>query len=237
MPATASKAAICAITIDLDDTLWPIAPTIMRAERLAHEWLSERAPEVAGAWSVERLRALRLQLMETRADLCHDLLTIRRLALESAFRESSTSADHSAPVIAAALDVFMDARNQVDLYPEVMASLERLSRRYPIVALTNGNANLTRMGLDHLFRGTVSAHAHRISKPHAALFHIACRTLDCAPEEVVHLGDDVVLDVRGARDAGLHAVWMNRDNLPWPGDDPPHTVQHLGAFEQWLQNP
>lgn len=130
----------------------------------------------------------------------------------------------------------MDARNQVELYPEVAASLERLSRRYPIVALTNGNANLTRIGLDHLFEGTVSAHAHRISKPHAALFHIACRTLDCAPAEVVHLGDDVALDVRGARDAGLHAVWMNRGNLPWPGDDPPHTVPHLGAFELWLQN-
>lgn len=236
MLATAQKAAIRAITIDLDDTLWPIGPTIIRAERLAHEWLTQRAPDVACAWPVERLRALRLHLINTRADLCHDLLAVRRLALEAAFRESAASSDNSAPIITAALDVFMDARNQVDLYPEVVACLERLSRHYPILALTNGNANLARMGLDHLFQGTVSAHAHGTSKPHPALFHIACRTLACAPAEVVHLGDDVALDVRGARGAGLHAVWINRDSLPWPGDDPPVTVPHLDAFEHWLQN-
>ena len=35
---------IRAITLDLDDTLWPVAPTIAGAERAMQDWLGERAP-------------------------------------------------------------------------------------------------------------------------------------------------------------------------------------------------
>ena len=35
---------IKAISIDLDDTLWPIWPTIERAERVLHDWLTGHAP-------------------------------------------------------------------------------------------------------------------------------------------------------------------------------------------------
>ncbi len=236
MPRISQKARVIrAITIDLDDTLWPVGPTIVRAERLSHEWLAQHAPAVAEAWPVDRLRALRMTIMQSRTDLRHDLLAVRRLALETAFEESARDVN-AAPLIAKALDVFMCGRNQVDLYPEVAASLVRLSKRYPIASLTNGNASLERIGLDHLFHATVSAHAHGTSKPDPALFHIACRALDCAPDEVVHLGDDAELDVRGARGAGLHAVWINRTSAPWQGDDPPVTVPDMEAFERWLDN-
>ena len=240
MPQISQKPrTIRAITLDLDDTLWPVGPTIVRAERLAHDWLLQHAPAVADAWPVDRLRALRLSILESRADLRHDLLAVRRLALETAFEASAARDAGNTQRIADALDVFMAARNQVALYPEVAASLQRLSQRYSIASLTNGNADLARIGLDHLFQATVSAHAHGTSKPDPALFHIACRALDCAPGEVVHLGDDAELDVRGARAAGLHAVWINRAGVPWPGDDPPVTVPDMDAFERWLdhQNP
>ena len=40
------RRSIRAVTLDLDDTLWPCEPTLLRAERLTLEWLTERAPEV-----------------------------------------------------------------------------------------------------------------------------------------------------------------------------------------------
>lgn len=229
------KSAIRAITIDLDDTLWPVGPTIARADRLAHEWLAARFPDVAARWPTEKLRELRAVIYNARADLRHDLLQIRRLSLEQAFNLCGLDRSVSAHTITEALDVFMRARNQVGLYPEVAACLARLSRRYPIAALSNGNANLASIGLDHLFRATVAAHAHGTSKPDAALFHIACRELGCLPHEVVHVGDDVELDVRGARDAGLLAVWINRENRLWPGADLPVMLPDLEAFEHWLE--
>jgi 2-haloalkanoic acid dehalogenase type II len=228
------KRSIRAVTLDLDDTLWPCEPTLLRAERLALEWLNERVPEVIAPWSIERLRERRMAIHAARPELKHDFRTIRRLALEEVFRGAEADDAQSAQIIEGSLDVYMTARNHVELYPEVLACLERLSAQYRIASLSNGNACLVQIGLDHLFHAAIAAHTHGASKPDPALFHIACRELGCAPEEVVHLGDDIELDVRGARGAGLHAVWINRASHSWPGDDVPDTVVDLEAFERWL---
>jgi FMN hydrolase / 5-amino-6-(5-phospho-D-ribitylamino)uracil phosphatase len=228
------KRSIRAVTLDLDDTLWPCEPTLLRAERLTLEWLTQRAPEVIAPWSIERLRERRMAIYAARPELGRDFVTIRRLALQEVFRGAGADDAQSAPVIEGSLEIYMAARNQVELYPEVLACLERLSKQYRIASLSNGNACLVQIGLDHLFHSRVAAHSHGASKPDPALFHIACRELDCAPEEVVHVGDDIELDVRGARGAGLHAVWINRATHAWPGDDVPDTVADLEAFEAWL---
>src|SRR3954463_958320 len=230
----AAKRSIRAITLDLDDTLWPCEPTLLRAERLTLDWLTERAPEVIAPWSIERLRERRMAIHAARPELKHDFVTIRRLALQEVFRAAGADDAQSAPIIEGSLDVYMTARHQVELYPEVRACLERLSSQYRIASLSNGNACLVTIGLDHLFHTMIAAHSHGASKPDPALFHLACRELGCKPSEVVHLGDDIELDVRGARGAGLHAVWINRASHSWPGDDVPDTVADLGAFERWL---
>ena len=228
------KRPIRAITVDLDDTLWPCEPTIMRAERLALEYLTRHAREVIAPWSIERLRERRMAIHAARPELKHDFVTIRRLALQEAFRAAGADDAQSAPIIERSLEVYMNARHEVDLYPEVRACLERLSTRYRIGSLSNGNACLVTIGMDHLFHSMIAAHTHGASKPDPALFHLACRELGCEPEEVVHVGDDIELDVRAARAAGLHAVWLNRGSRSWPGDDVPDTVADLEAFERWL---
>ena len=53
---------IRAVTLDLDDTLWPCEPTLLRAERLTLEWLAARVPEVIAPWSIERLRERRMAI-------------------------------------------------------------------------------------------------------------------------------------------------------------------------------
>jgi FMN hydrolase / 5-amino-6-(5-phospho-D-ribitylamino)uracil phosphatase len=228
------RRSIRAITLDLDDTLWPCEPALLRAERLALEYLAAHAPEVIAPWSIERLRERRMAIHAARSELRHDFVTIRRLALQEVFRAAGADDAQSAPIIEGTIDVYMRARHEVELYPEVRACLERLSPRYRIASLSNGNACLVTIGLDHLFHAMIAAHTHGASKPEPALFHLACRELGCAPDEVVHLGDDIELDVRGARAAGLHAVWINRASHSWPGDDVPDTVPDLDAFEHWL---
>ena len=228
------RRSIRAVTLDLDDTLWPCEPPLLRAERLALEFLTERAPEVIAPWSIERLRERRMEIHAARPELKHDFVTIRRLALKEVFRAAGADDAQSAPIIEGAVDTYMTARHEVELYPEVRACLERLSSQYRIASLSNGNACLVTIGIDHLFHSMIAAHTHGVSKPDPAVFHLACRELGCAPDEVVHLGDDIELDVRGARGAGLHAVWINRASHSWPGEDVPDTVADLEAFERWL---
>jgi putative hydrolase of the HAD superfamily len=225
---------IRAITLDLDDTLWPATPTFVRAEQRAHAWLAAHAPAVTALWSIDELRALRMSIYEAQPQLRHDYLRMRRLALTTAFERANLSGAAAQALIEQALHVYMSARNEVDLYPEVRESLARLTRRYALASLTNGNADVARIGLGEFFSATISAHAHGVSKPDAALFHRACRSLDCAPEQVVHVGDDAELDVRGARAAGLQCVWMNRGDDAWTGEDAPVVVRNLVELEQWL---
>lgn len=226
---------IRAITLDLDDTLWPATPTFVRAEQRAHAWLAEYAPAVAAMWSIDKLRALRMSIYEAQPQLRHDFLRMRRMALTTAFEQANMSGAAAQELIEHALKVYMNARQEVDLYPEVRESLARLTRRYALASLTNGNADVARIGLGEFFNATISAHAHGVSKPEPALFHLACRSLDCEPEEVVHVGDDAELDVRGARAAGLASVWMNRGESAWAGDDTPAVVKNLVELEQWLE--
>ncbi|MEQ1772914.1 MAG: HAD-IA family hydrolase [Burkholderiales bacterium] len=225
---------IRAITLDLDDTLWPSAPTLTRAEQRAHAWLATHAPAVAATWSIQQLRELRLSIFNKHPELHHDFLRIRRMAMHAAFEQAGLSGAAAHELIERALDVFMTARNEVDLYPEVLDSLTRLSSRFALASLTNGNADVARIGLGRYFKATISAHAHGKSKPDPALFHIACRELACEPNEVVHVGDDMELDVRGARTAGLHVLWINRADAVWAGDDTPVVVNDLLGLERWL---
>jgi len=238
-PAAASIQTIVpnirAITLDLDDTLWPSAPTLTRAEQRAYAWLTEHAPAVAARWPLEQLRELRFAIFHQHPELHHDFLRIRRMAMRAAFEQAGLCGTSANELIERVLEVFMTARNEVDLYPEVRDSLVRLSRRFSLASLTNGNADVTRIGLGQHFKAIISAHAHGVSKPDPALFHIACRELGCTPGEVLHVGDDIELDVRGARAAGLHVIWMNRTDAEWRGDDVPPVVRDLTGLERWLE--
>ena len=50
-----------------------------------------------------------------------------------------------------------------------------------------------------------------VSKPEAGAFLAACEALGLAPGEVAYVGDQPEIDARGAGDAGLTAVWLDRD--------------------------
>ena len=50
---------IRAISVDLDDTLWPIEPVIARADRQLGDWLKQHCPRAAKAYPLPAMRALR----------------------------------------------------------------------------------------------------------------------------------------------------------------------------------
>lgn len=59
-------------------------------------------------------------------------------------------------------------------------------------------------------------------KPHPSIFHEALRRLDLPGEAVLHVGDDYEADFRGAQEAGLHALHLDR-----AGEPGPHRIQTL----------
>jgi putative hydrolase of the HAD superfamily len=195
-----------ALSFDLDDTLWPIWPTIERAEQVLHDWLGQHAPATADRFDPAGLRALRNEVALRSPEWAHDLSRMRRESL----REALSRAGDDAALAEPAFEVFFEARQQVVLFDDARAALERLARRYPLIAVTNGNSDLARVGLDGLFQENISASRFGVAKPDPRIFHAACERLGEAPADVLHVGDDLVLDVTGALDAGLQAVWLRR---------------------------
>ena len=222
---------ILAISLDLDDTLWPVEPPIRNAEQRLHDWLCAEHPDVAEKFPIAGMRALRDAIDRERPDLAHDFTAQRLLTIERAFAACGIGDAH----VADAFEVYYAARNAVECYADTLPALAALSARLPIVSLSNGNADLERIGLRHHFRHCVSAREVGHAKPHAAIFHAACDLLGVAPTHVLHVGDDALLDVAGARDAGLRAGWLNRSGRAWShGPAPDLSIGDLNELAAWV---
>lgn len=195
-----------AVLFDLDDTLWPIGPVIAQAELRWHAWLAEHAPKVAAMFSIDELRRRRMDLLKARPELVVDLAHLRRVGLQEAFALAGEDAGH----IEGAILHFLEARNDVKPYEDVLPGLAQLGRHLPLGVITNGNADLEAIGLHHHFQFTLAAAHFGRAKPDPDIFLAACAAMQVAPQEAVYVGDDLRLDVEGAQKAGMRAVWMNR---------------------------
>lgn len=221
-----------AITLDLDDTLWPFAPIGARVEQVLHTWLEANCPRTAAQFPIERMRELRDELNAAHPHLVHDFSAMRRMTLE---RAMCLAGDDPAQV-EAAFEAFFAERNRVEFYPDAMEALQRLAARVPLAALSNGNADLERIGVHGHFAFQLGAREHGVPKPDPSIFLAACERLGASPEQVLHVGDDIEMDVVGAARAGLRTCWLNRANLEWPHADvqPDLHFASLTALADWL---
>jgi FMN hydrolase / 5-amino-6-(5-phospho-D-ribitylamino)uracil phosphatase len=201
---------IRAIAFDLDNTLWDVEPVLERAEQCLAAWLQQHCPRLT--LSREQMRAAREELARREPHNAHDVSYLRVTALAVHARECG----YDERVAAEAFEVFLAARNVVEIFPDVAPALARLRLRYALASLSNGNADLARIGLGHIF--TVSLNARQIgaAKPHPRCFERLVQELGLDPGAIAYVGDDPQLDVAAARAAGLRTVWMNRRALAWP---------------------
>ena len=167
---------------------------------------------------------IRAYILRTRPELKHDFSTVRREAIRLALYRSNED-----PLLADdAFEVFFAERNRVTLFNDALPALTFLSARFPVVALSNGNADVHRVGIGHHFAASISAQAFGHAKPDARIFHAAAGAVSVAVENVLHIGDDPAMDVLGALNAGMQAAWLTRSSEPWLHEPHPHmTVSDL----------
>jgi len=211
------------LSLDLDDTLWPVAPVIAQAEAELFDWLRGRHPDAVRGQSIESMRLLRVDVAGRHPGSRHDMSFLRRQALVEQFRVTGHATGHAEELADEAFEIFLSARNRVEFYPDVLASLARLRARYRLFALSNGNADLARCGIAGYFEGHVTARAAGAPKPDARIFARLLATAGVDAARVLHVGDDPLADVDGARSAGMQSAWLNRDARPWPAHLAPPT--------------
>lgn len=221
-----------AICFDLDNTLWDVWPVIRRAEQAMYEFLSEHYPKVVAALTVEAMREAREKTAAAHPQMKHDFTFLRKQTL----REHAHEFGYAECMVEEAFDVFMRARNEVELYDDVLPGLERLKTRYRLFTASNGNADLSIIGLSKYFESSIAARQIGALKPEARIFQKVVEGTDLAIQEVIYVGDDPELDVEGARRAGMQAVWIDRIGAPWPTHvpAPPLTVTSIAELADLL---
>ncbi len=210
---------VTAVTVDLDDTLYPQA-----------DWL-------AGAWHAVAAAAGRRGLDQ--AALYEVLLRVCAEGsdgggiVDRALAEIGVPADLAAELVPSLVAVFAGHRPaRLRPYPGVVEALGGLAERLPVVVVTDGmpqvqHAKVEALGIGHLVAAVVVSDelgGRHLRKPHPAPFARALEVLGRTPAEVVHVGDRPEKDVRGAAAAGMRCVRVatgeyaavpDGDHRPW----------------------
>lgn len=225
---------IRAISFDLDDTLWPIWPVIERAEAALHAYLDAHCPRTAAAYPLPRMRALREQVAHEHPHLAHDFTAQRLICLERALAEGGEDLAHARP----AFEALYVERNRVTFFEDALPALDALAARFPLASLTNGNADLHRIGIADRFTVRVAAREMGMAKPERGIFEHTAKALGVAHAELLHVGDDPWLDVDGAARVGLRTCWVNRHAAVWPAGlaPPDFEVASLDALVAALKS-
>ncbi len=210
------------VTLDLDDTLWPIEPTISNAEQKLYEWLSLEYPEITAKYSLQEIVAKRVSLSSTREDIAHDVTELRYyalLGLADEFGYSNKFAEDG-------MELFRRLRNQVEPYEYSELLLSRLKNKYVLGAITNGNAQLDKIPIGKHFDFSVTPAEAGVSKPDPEIFMYASKLANVQVNRMLHIGDSPQTDVIGSLNAGYRAIWFNSERKPWPGGQTPTKVIH-----------
>ena len=189
------------VTFDLDNTLWDVDTVIHRAEKETRNWIQPRVPEYGSYMTSENVASLRAQVMEENPDIRHDVSALRIQMMRRAFEQCGLGRTEADAKAREAFAVFIRWRNTITFYDGALATLNTLSHRYQLAALSNGNADVRMVGLDSYFSFAISAADVGSSKP----------SPEVLPDHAVHVGDHPIDDIEGANRVGMHSIWVNFD--------------------------
>ena len=226
------------ITFDLDNTLWDVDKVIVRAETKMREWMHEHAPASLNYYSNDYLLEIRQRVVEDNPSKRFDLSFMRLAILGEVMSLSGMNKKEAEQTAQRAFDVFFEARNQVKFFSGALEMLSEIKGRYLIYALTNGNADIEKTGLNVYMDGAISAADVSASKPNPEMFKEVLKRTRLYPENAVHIGDNLVDDIEGASNAGFYSIWVNikSEKISKDGAKPNHVVTSLSEISTLLES-
>lgn len=199
---------VSVLSFDLDDTLYDNKPVIVAAEQAMLTALHRHAPQTRNTDS-EFWWQQRLQLAKLTPEIRHDIGRWRLLGIEAGLVSLGLSGCAAAEIAELAYDAFLTARTRISVTAEIRNLLQQLAKDYTLIAITNGNACIKKMGIGDLFAFSLQAGPDGRMKPYPDLFLTAAQRLGVKPADILHIGDSHRADVIGALNAGCKAAWLD----------------------------
>lgn len=214
--------SISVIAFDLDDTLWPCMPTIQRAEKETYAWLQQHYPRISNTYTEADLFEFRREFMRSDESYQIDLSLMRRKMLAKLARDFDYEVDS---LVAQGFELFYRLRHDVLFYDDVFPVLDQLKPHFQLGSISNGNASAGLTPLNEYFSYYINAADVMARKPCRVIFDSFCEELQITAEQCLYVGDDPEFDVIGARNAGMHTVWVNRESVNWPDEFEPASAE------------
>ncbi len=197
-----------AISFDLDDTLYDNRPVISRAEAWLRSHLLNEYPHITPL-KPQGWRQLKRTVLSQSPQLQHDVSEARIAILTELFSAHGYTTQSARTTAEQIFTQFFAVRSDFEVSQKNHAVLAKLAARYPLVAITNGNVDLDRVGLTSYFQHVFKAGDGIRMKPYPDLFQQAEAALGIHGRHILHVGDHLTSDVAGAINNGFQAAWFN----------------------------
>lgn len=198
------------ITLDLDNTLWDVNPVLIRAEKVLFNWIQHNLPQALPFYTRDNIYNIRNRLVAQRPDLAKLPTTLRTRVLTECFSQAGLQGDELADYVNQAFTAFHDARNEITFFPETIPLLSELQKSFSLIALSNGNADVHKVGLGQYFQAHFSAESTGKPKPHPAMYEAALEHAQVDPHQAIHVGDHPEEDINAAQKLGFRTIWFNQ---------------------------
>lgn len=193
------------ISFDLDDTLYDNHPYIVKANDALGEYLVTALDHIE-LTSADFAHA-RQQALTEHPNMSSDVALTRRRALFHLVVAAGKSPKEAEQIADEGYEIFYFHRSNFRVDEAVLSALASLQPHFRLFGITNGNANVEKLGLDTVLETTLHASIDHRAKPFPDMFHKVCDIAKVAPYELLHVGDGLVNDVYGAINAGAQAAW------------------------------
>lgn len=223
-----------AISFDLDDTLYNNTPVMAVTEaKMTSYFDSLLSPEKPGSLNYDFWVPYRNEVLFTQPELSHDVEALRQAGYALGLQRLGYTLADSLNVSAKAQHYFNECRSDFSVPKASHELLKALQEKWPLIAISNGNANTKTVNIHHYFSKVYHAGNGLKQKPNPDMFYRACRYLAIKPHELLHVGDCGVSDIYGAHEAGCQSAWISTYNVGKPIKVLPHIA--LTDVTQLLQ--
>ncbi len=125
-----------------------------------------------------------------------------------------------------------------NLLPHAKEVLEHLYPIYPLHIITNGfseiqSTKLTSSGIHHYFQSIVTSEKAGHKKPSKEIFEYALKENNLQSHEVVMIGDNLLTDMGGAKNAFIDAIYFNPEKVMHDSQIT-HEIHSLAELKQLL---
>jgi putative hydrolase of the HAD superfamily len=133
------------------------------------------------------------------------------------------------------LEVLPTKQNLFPYTHEILRHLKE--KQYKLHLITNGFEKtqwrkLDNSQLGHYFEEVITSERSNSVKPNKEIFEYALRITGAQLHESIMIGDNLDADIKGALNAGMHAIFVNHINAELKGIEPTYVIRHLQELEE-----